>query len=310
MIKPKAVKKGDTIGLVAPSSPYFKPGALEESIKILEEQGFNLVVGESCRARYGHLSGSDELRARDVNNMFADNRIDAVFCLKGGYGTPRILDRLDYKMIRNNPKLFIGYSDITAIHIALNQLCELVTIHGPMAVSDMIDGFQDFSKESYLRAISSVEALGELSNPLGETIKCMVSGKTSGKIVGGNLSLICATLGTPYEIDTKDKILFIEDIDEYTYRVDRMLTQLRLAGKFEDCVGIVLGDFNNCIPQYEEFGLSLTQVFEDIITPANKPTIFNFKAGHCLPSITIPLGVMAQLDADACKFEVMENALV
>lgn len=311
MIKPRALKKGDTIGLVAPASPVLMPGGVEKAVKVLKEQGFNLVIGESCTKNYGYLSGSDEIRADDINKMFMNSGVDAIFCLRGGYGTPRILDKLNYKMIKRNPKLFIGYSDITAIHIALNQRCNLVTFHGPMVASDMIENFDDFSRESYLKAITGTQPLGELTNPEGFNIGCLVKGvgEVRGEIIGGNLSLITALIGTPYEIDTKDKILFLEDIDEYTYRIDRMLIQLKLAGKLDDCKGIILGDFNNCLPQIEDSGLTLMEVIKDIITPINKPTINNFKAGHCNPKITLPFGTMAILDAKNCAVKIIESAL-
>ncbi|MBU3191729.1 LD-carboxypeptidase [Clostridium bowmanii] len=309
MIKPKALKIGDTIGLVAPSSALRQADGLEKSISVLEEQGFIVVIGESCGKKYGYLSGSDELRAKDINRMFEDNTIDAVFCLKGGYGTPRILDKLDYDMIKENPKIFIGYSDITAIHIVLNQKCDLITFHGPMAASDMLGDFDEFSKKSYLNAITSINPLGEIDNPIGFEIKSMVPGVASGKIVGGNLSLIASTIGTPYEIDTLGKILFLEDVDEFTYSVDRMLTQLRLSGKLEDCVGIILGNFTNCLPQYEDFDHTLMEVFNDIILKAKKPTIYNFMAGHCSPKITIPLGAEVLLDADSCILTIAESVL-
>lgn len=309
MSKGKALKTGDTIGLVAPSSALRQVDGLKKSVKILTEQGFKIVVGESCGKKYGYLSGNDEIRAGDINRMFQDNNIDAVFCLKGGYGTPRILDKLDYDMIKENPKIFIGYSDITAIHIALNQNCDLVTFHGPMAASDMLENFDEFSKESYLNAITSLQPLGQLKNPIGFEIKSLIPGKVTGKIVGGNLSLVSATIGTPYEIDTKGKILLLEDIDEFTYSIDRMLTQLRLSGKLKDCVGIILGNYTNCLPQYEDFDHTLMDVFNDIIVHAKRPTIYNFMAGHCIPKITIPLGVEAVLDAYTCSVTITESAL-
>lgn len=310
MIKPKALKQGDTIGLIAPSSPVNHHDRVEESVKKLEEFGFNVKVGESCYGTYGYLSGQDEIRAQDVNRVFADPEIDGIVCLKGGYGTPRIVDRLDYEMIERNPKLFIGYSDITAIHIALNQICKMVTFHGPMPASDMLSNFDGFSKESYLRAMSSTNPLGELVNPPGVEIQCMVKGKASGPIIGGNLSLIAATIGSPYEIDTKGKLLFIEEIDEEPYRVDRMLNQLRLTGKFDDCSGIILGDWNNCVPSDPtKPSLTLMEIFEDLIVPSGKPMIYNFKAGHCKPKITIPFGVEAILDADQCTLTVKETAI-
>lgn len=309
MIKPKALKKGDTVGLIAPSSPTDKIENVEKSIKILKEQGFNAAAGESCYQRYGYLSGSDTVRANDMNKMFKDKNIDAVFCLRGGYGTPRILDLLDYEAIKNNPKLFIGYSDITALHVALSNNCNMVTFHGPMTTSDMIDDFDDFSKQCYMKAITSTEPLGFIKNPDGVDIKSLVKGKAKGKIIGGNLALLTAAIGTPYEVDTKGKLFFIEEVEEFTYRVDRMLTQLKLAGKFDDCTGIILGDFKDCIPQTSD-DLTLSQVFNDIIVPTNKPTIYNLKAGHCKEKVTIPFGVDAELDADDCTLNITEAALI
>lgn len=310
MIKPRAIAKGDTLGLIAPSSPVHKNGQLEEGIKILENQGYKVVVGESCRCKYGYLSGDDNIRANDINKMFSDKNIDAIFCLRGGYGAPRILAKLDYEMIKKSPKLFMGYSDITAIHLALNQECELITFHGPMVASDMIEGFDDFTRKGFLKAITSTKPMGIVENPLGIDIKSLVGGEARGKIVGGNLSLLVALMGTPYEINTKGKILFLEDIGEYTYSIDRMLTQLKLARKLEECVGIILGDFNNCMPQYEELGLTLMEVFKDIIVSMNKPTVYNLMAGHSSPKITLPLGVEALLDGDNGILKIVESALV
>lgn len=316
-MKPKALRKGDTIGLIAPSSPISDTRAdntkqkIERSVAALNQQGFNVVVDKSCYLKYGYLSGTDAERAEGVNRMFADRNVDAVFCIRGGYGTPRILDKIDYENIKKNPKLFLGYSDITALHIAINKFCGLVTVHGAMPGCEMINTFPPFTRESYLKAVTATEPLGELKNPAGAEVKCLVPGRAEGEIIGGNLSLITAAIGTPYEIDAKGKILFIEDIGEYTYRVDRMLTQLRLAGKFDDCAGIVLGDFTDCKVEYgKRYGLPLLQVFEDIIAPAGKPTIYNFKAGHCVPTLSLPFGVNAVLDADNRSLTLTEAALV
>jgi len=306
-MKPRVLKVGDTIGVVAPSSPS-KLGESEIVGKLLKEFGFKAKLGKSCFSSYGYLAGSDEIRANDINNMFLDTEVDGIICLRGGYGTPRILDKLDYDLISKNPKVFVGYSDITAIHIALNNKCDLVTFHGPMVASDIAKQFDDFSKLSFLKAITTTEPMGELYNPEGEQIECLEGGIAEGKIVGGNLSLIAATIGTPYEINTKGKLLFIEDIDERPYRVDRMLTQLRLAGKLEQCSGIILGDFNNCIPNECEDSLTLMEVFMDIIKPLGKPTIYNFKAGHCEPKITVPFGVDAILDANEGQLIIKESA--
>lgn len=309
MRKPAALKKGDTIGLVATSSHVGNLEKVKKCQEVLNGLGFNVMVGESCYLQYGYLSGPDDVRARDVNRMFEDKRIQGIFCIRGGYGASRILDKLDYDMIKKNPKVFAGYSDITAIHIALNQICDMVTFHGPMPSTDMIPEFDSFSREGFFRAVTNKKALGLMENPEDEEIKSLTGGCASGAIVGGNLSLIAASLGTKYEIDTRDKLLFIEDIDEEPYRVDRMLSQLRLAGKLKECRGIILGDFNNCRPKGYNPSLSLMEVFQDIIVPAGKPALYNFKAGHCKPMITIPFGVKAVLNADECSLTVVEEAL-
>lgn len=300
MIKPRPLKKGDCIGLIAPASPTPEEKVTASKEK-LEELGFQVKIGKSCYAKYGYLSGEDNLRASDLNLMFKDNDVDGIMCIRGGYGTPRILDKLDYTAIRNNPKIFIGYSDITAIHIALNQICKLVTFHGPMASTDMLVDFDNFTEKSLINCIASEEIVGPVKNPEGHRIETLIGGCTDGVLVGGNLSLIAATIGTPFEIDTRGKILFMEDIDEEPYSIDRMLTQLALAGKLDDALGFILGDWNNCKAKANEPSLTLTEVFDDLIVPLNKPTIFNVKAGHCKPMITLPLGLKVFLDADKGK---------
>lgn len=310
LTRPKMLKPGDVIGLVAPASPVDKPEKVDASVLKLEEFGFKVKVGRSCREKYGYLSGSDEVRAEDVNIMFADKEVDGIMCLRGGYGTPRILDRLDYDIIRRNPKVFVGYSDITAIHIALNQLCGLATIHGPMPSSDMLEDFDDFSRCSFFRTVMSGEPLGELENPPEMAINTMVGGRSRGIIVGGNLSLIAATIGTPFEIDTRGKLLLLEEVDEEPYSIDRMLTQLRLSGKLDDCCGIILCDWRNCGAKDPDRSLTLEEVFENDIKSLGKPTISNFKAGHCKIKVTVPLGVDASLDADNGRLFIEAGAVI
>lgn len=298
MIKPKGLKIGDTIGVVAPASPT-TIDRVEKAYEKLIGMGFKVIMGESCYSNYGYLAGTDDVRAEDLNKMFKNQEIDGIICLRGGYGTPRILDLIDYDLVKNNPKVFIGYSDITALHIAFNQLSTLVTFHGPMVSSDLIGEFSQFSKESLYNSILEGKFQPIIKDPLDE-ITIINGGKAEGAIIGGNLSLITSTIGTPYEIDTKGKILFIEEIGEEPYRIDRMFTQLRLSKKLEETEGIILGDFNNCVAESSEYDDSLTleEIIDQIIKPLGKPTIFNLKAGHCEPMITIPFGVKAKLDAD------------
>jgi muramoyltetrapeptide carboxypeptidase len=306
--KPKALASGDTVGLVAPSGGVQESDRVESAAARLVELGFKVKVAPGCRSTWGYLAGKDAVRAGDLNAFFADPEVDGLVCLKGGYGTPRILDALDYPTIARNPKILVGYSDITGLHLALGRTCDLVTFHGPMPGSDMLSGFDDFSRTSWLAALARTDPLGPLVNPGGERLRKLVGGRAKGAIAGGNLSLVASTMGTPYEIDARGKILFFEDIDEAPYRVDRMLTQLRLAGKFDECAGIVLGDWKDCNPKEGKPSLSLMQVFEDILAPAGKPVAFGLCAGHCSPALTFPFGVEAVLDADSGTLEFIESA--
>ncbi len=311
MIKPKALKIGDTLGVIAPASPTTEEN-VRKSHNRLVEMGFKVKMGKSCYETYGYLAGSDSLRAKDINNMFKDEEVDGIICLRGGYGTPRILDLLDYDLIKNNPKVFIGYSDITALHIAIIQTSKLITFHGPMVSSNLIGDFSDFSRKSLYNFIIEGEFKESINNPKGEEMEIINGGVAEAEIIGGNLSLIVNTLGTPYEIDSKGKILFIEEISEEPYEIDRMFTQLRLSGKLKGSEGIILGDFKNCTSETSEYDDSLTleQVIEDIIKPVEKPTIANLRAGHCEPMVTIPFGVKVRLDANRRQLTLLEKPTI
>lgn len=309
MKKGRPLRRGDTIGVVAPASPATEAQVYLGKEK-LEHLGFNVKLGESCFTDYGgYLAGTPEARSRDVNNMFLDPEVDAIMCLRGGYGTPQILQLLDYDCISSNPKLFIGYSDITAIHTAIRQKTELVTLHGPMLASDLAHDFHDFSLRSLFKTVMQQSPLGQLENPEGKAINCLVSGRIQGQLVGGNLSLIAATLGTPYELDTKDKILFLEDVGEEPYRIDRMLTQLALARKLEEAAGFVLGDWTDCESTNYADGFTVFDLWEKMIAPFGKPTIYNVMAGHCKPTLTLPLGVDVTLDASNKQLIVEESVV-
>lgn len=295
MIRPNPLKKGDKIALIGVSSPTPKD-RIEISIKAMEELGFEVILGESAKGYHGFLSGSDELRASDINNMFEDKSIKGIFAIRGGYGASRILDMLDYDMIKKNPKVFAGYSDVTALHNVFNEKCKLITFHTPMASTEFYKGVDDYTMNYFKKNIFNDEPLGILKNPIGQEIKTLVSGKAMGKLVGGNLSLIASSMGTPYELDTKGKILFLEDVDESPYRIDRMLLQLKQCGKFKDASGIILGAWTNCEPKKDENSLSLTEVFEELIKPEGKPIIYDLACGHCMPTMSIPLGVNVKID--------------
>ena len=309
--KARALRAGDRIGLIAPSGGLKAPERAEAAVAMLESLGFRVKEGASCRASYGYLAGSDWLRASDLNAFFADPEVDGIVCITGGYGTSRILDLVDYQAVARNPKVFVGYSDITGLHLAFARECPFPTFHGPMGISDALLKADPFSLEAWRRAITSTEPLGPLVSPPGSpSLEALVGGVARGEIVGGNLSLVAALMGTPWEMDARGKIIFIEDVDEAPYRVDRMLAQLRLAGKFRDCAGVLVGDWNNCVAGEGKPSLDIRRVIEDQVAGAGKPTVIGFRAGHCLPTHTIPLGVEARLDAEALAVEILEPALV
>ncbi len=316
MNKPKKLIMGDKVAVVAPSSAADLKSVENGELK-LKAIGLNPVMYPTCFTNYGHLSASDEDRAKDINDAFRDDSIKGIICLRGGYGTPRILNMLDYDMIKKNPKVFVGFSDITTLHVAFNQICNMITFHGPMATSnfakiknDKVE-FEPYTYNSLTKSILTNEPIGEFINPPNEKLFKFKGGKAEGSIIGGNLTLLVSTLGSKYEIDTKGKILFIEEVGEPVYKIDRMLTSLCLAGKINDCSGVILGTFANCIREEKAYegGLDLTldEVINNTLVPLNKPVIGNFRAGHNFPQPTIPLGTHVIMDADIKKIIFTES---
>ena len=303
MIRPKTLQPGDRLAVLCGSSPTSKkPEELEKAVR---DMGLEPVLYPSATARYGFLSGTDEIRAADINAAFADESIKGIVCTRGGYGFHRILPLLDWETIKKNPKIFGGYSDVTAMIAALNQICGMEAYHMPM-VGAWSDGLDEYSAPFVKSMLFGTPV--EYVNPEGNPITTIVSGKAQGRLCGGNLSLLAASMGTPYEIDTKGKILFIEEIGERPYKVDGMLTSLRNGGKFDDCAGVILGAFTDCADKEGTIGgLSLETIYRELIAPAGKPVISGVVCGHCSPSMSLPMGRMFEMDADAGTFGPVEK---
>lgn len=301
---PKPLFPGAKVALVAPAGPV-SPEKFGPAVRAVEELGLAPVVYESCRRAHGYFAGGDALRADDINRAFASPEIDGVLCIRGGYGVQRLMDRIDFDRIARHPKFFSGYSDITALHIVLNQQCGFVTYHTPMPSTELCNHPDAFTLCSLRKALFG-EPAGVLHNPAELPIETLVSGCARGTLTGGNLSLVSSSLGTPYEIDTRGKILFLEDVDEAPYRIDGMLNHLKAAGKFRDCAGIVLGYWTDCTAEKPEQSLTLRQIFEELIVPEGKPAIMNLACGHSLPSLSLPLGMEAELDADRARLKILE----
>lgn len=295
IIWPQQLKKGDTVALIAPSSPTSL-----ETVKIaaasLRYLDLFPKIYPSCFCSYGYLAGNDQRRADDLNAAFADEEVQGIFCLRGGYGAARILNDLDYEMIRSNPKVFCGYSDITALHTAFQQLCGFITFHSPMPSTNYME-MDDFSTDSLKTAIFAGSGR-EIQNPAGYPLKCECGGKAAGRLIGGNLSLLTTLLGSPYEIEAKDAVLFIEEVDEEPYKIDRALTALLLSGKLSACSGIILGSFAGCTAVDSAESLTLSEIFSELLVPLNKPIISGFACGHTYPQHTLPMGSNIEIDAD------------
>ncbi len=297
LLIPNKLKKGDKVGIICPSGNIRDKKTLDDGVKYLKKLGFEVVVGESCNSTYGYLAGSDEIRANDINKMFADKSIKGVFCARGGYGAHRILDKLNLEIIKNNPKFFAGYSDITALHIFINQKCGFVTYHTPMITTELYKQQDELTFLDFEHIVFNGECEEIQNIPRDKKLITLVDGEAEGTIVGGNLCLVATLLGTPYEIDTKGKILFLEDVEEAPYSIDRMLMQLKLAGKFKECKGIIFGGFTDCVADEGKTTLTIEQVLEDIVKPENKPTVYGLECGHCMPTTSIPLGINVKLCA-------------
>ncbi|SEH69270.1 muramoyltetrapeptide carboxypeptidase [Halobacillus karajensis] len=295
MIRPKRLQKGDTVGVVAPASPPDLKH-LHQAIPFLNQQlGLQVKIGAHVSSKYGYLAGKEQERIEDLHHMFLDPEIDGIICAGGGYGTGRLVTEIDYSIIKENPKVFWGYSDITFLHTAIRQQTGLVTFHGPMLSSDVgIENFDEVSKSMFQQLFKPTAIhYTEVKSPL----HIHAEGEATGEVVGGNLSLLVNSIGTPFEIDTKGKLLLVEDVGEEPYRIDSFFNQLKMAGKFNEAIGIIIGDFSQTTPVKTKETLSLSQVFDHYFTSMNKPVLSGFKIGHCLPHYAVPLGTMATLSS-------------
>ena len=313
VIKPKRLSAGDTVGLVLPASAAFEHDDVHLAKEQLELLGFKVVIGEHAFGRHGYFSGTDRDRAADLNRMFADDRVAGVVCYTGGWGSPRILPYLDYDLIARKPKVLIGYSDITALLNAIFQRTGLITFHGPVGSST----FDAYTIDNFRRVVMTAEPAGTLAPPAKKPndlidkvnrILRISGGKATGRLAGGNLTMLASLMGTPYEIDTRGAIVFLEDIREDLYRVDRMLTQLALGGKFEAMAGLAFGRCTDC--GYRGPTFSLEEILRDRFGSLGKPALSGLSFGHIEQKMTLPVGAVATLDADAGTLTLDEAAVV
>lgn len=304
LIKPPALKKGGTVGLVTPASSLTR-SAFEKTLSNIETLGFRVKYSDNLRVIRGFLSGTDEQRLQDLHQMFEDSAVDAIICARGGYGSARLLPTLNADLIKGNAKPLIGYSDITALHQYIYAKTGLVTFHGPVGASDYNDFTRDYLEDLVMK--------GKKVKVKAEEPEVIVPGSAEGRLVGGNLSLIASLVGTPFQMSFKDHILFIEEIGESTYRVDRMLTQIAQSGLLQGVKGIAFGYFTNCDAKPGDWGyeqsISLMEVFKDQFGELGVPVLAGLPFGHEKHNATLPVGIRARLDTEKGTIKVLEAAV-
>ena len=297
LVKPGALGRGDRIGIIAPGGPVTRD-ELEAGMRFLESRGHSIVSGPHLYESKGYLAGDDEDRLEDLHGMFRNPGVKAVLCARGGYGTLRLLDKIDYPLIRRNPKIIAGYSDITALLLALYKMSGLVTFHGPM-VKDL--STSDSRNMEYLLDLTGSP------DPLERVLQgalCLRPGRAVGPLLGGNLSLLCHLIGTPYMPSLKGAILFIEDRGEPPYRIDRMLTHLRLSGLLQELAGLVTGQFEECGDASTINGL-----LEGATSGPGIPVVAGLPLGHGRTNLPLPVGLRASLDAERMTLSVSESCV-
>src|SRR5471032_1575412 len=297
-----ALPSEGVIGVIAPAGPA--PLDTERALQWMRARGYSLRVFPGVYEKDGYLAGSDDVRLNDLHGAFADTEVDAIICLRGGYGTPRLLDRIDFDLLRANAKPFICYSDITALHLAISRHAGFVTFHGPLLNADLLGDKQQPTESPFFNMLrGQMKAGSVIAHPVAYPLTTIEPGIAHGRVLGGNLSMIASIMGTPYEMDAEGVILFIEDVNEPLYRIDRLLTQLRLAGTLHKLRGVLVGD----VAGVE--GTALEQLLKQTFEPLRIPVLAGWRSGHCDPNLTLPMGALVRLDAGE-KVLVLEQDVV
>ena len=305
-IKPPRLKRGDLIGLLAPASP-FSDEKFQRAVQQIENIGLKVQFAPRLRKRHGYLAGTDKDRQNDLHDFFRDPKIKGLWCIRGGYGSGRLLPTLDYRLIRKNPKPLIGYSDITALLNGIYQHSGLVGFHGPVASS----AINDYSTLQLRTVLMDAPPTWKIMPPDdAPAFDVIHSGKAEGRLMGGNLSLLSAMVGTGYLPKVKNKILFIEEVGEKPYRTDRMLTQLLQALPLHKAAAIVLGTFSGCEAREGDDSLSLSQVLKDRLGQLGIPVIYGLPFGHIDQQCTLPIGIKASIDTASGVLTLLEPGVI
>jgi muramoyltetrapeptide carboxypeptidase len=306
-LKPPALKAGDTIAISSPAGAVWDDTQVEKFTGILQELGFKVILGETLKQKYGYFAGTDEFRAGEINRFILDKTVNAIFCMKGGWGCARLLDHINFESVKSNPKIIMGFSDITSLLIALNARTGLVTFHGPVGNS----GWNDFTTDYVKRVLMKCEKV-EYAYPPDDTDKFypINPGTAKGALIGGNLAVLCGIMGSQYLPDWKGKILFLEETGEEPYRIDRMLTQLKLNGVLDNIAGFAFGKCVKCEAEEPDKAFTLKQVLEQHIQPLKIPAFYGAMIGHIVNKYTVPIGTGAEMDAATGILRLTETAVV
>ncbi|GBD89758.1 putative murein peptide carboxypeptidase [bacterium BMS3Abin04] len=304
-IKPNKLRKNDVIGIISPASSPTDPLKIEQGIKYLEGLGYRVEVGKNVGKEKGYLAGEDSERLEDLHSMFSNKNVKAIFCVRGGYGAGRLLDKINYSLIRKNPKIFVGFSDITTLQMAFLKKAGLVTFAGPMVAVNFTEEIDEYTEEIFWKTITSNKKIGKLFNPQNEKFYVLKKGRGEGKIIGGNLAAFDSLLGTDFVPAMKGATLLLEEIGEQPYKIDRMFNHLRLAKVFEHISGIILGRFIDCKETDEDKkSQTLNDVILDYFEDLNIPVIYNVQHGHTKQIMTIPFGVNCKVNASRGFIEI------
>jgi muramoyltetrapeptide carboxypeptidase len=304
LLKPARLQPGDQVGIIAPGG-HTNDDALAKAVANIESLGLRARLGDNVHYVYGNYAGTVEQRLADLHAMFLDPEIKAVWAIRGGSGCISLLERIDYKLIRAHPKVLIGYSDITCLHLALLRHAGLVTFHGPVASST----FSDYSvahMQNVLMTPHDNYTIGMFDEHMPRAVH---GGMATGRLIGGNLSLVAALAGTPYAADFRDAILYLEEVNEEPYRIDRMLTQLQLSQGFRNAAAVMIGTNENCEAPEGESALTLDDTLDQHLQPLTRPAVAGYSFGHIRNQFTIPVGIRARLDADHHTLTLLEPAV-
>lgn len=312
VLKPPRLKKHDVIGIVAPASAPSTVKKIERGIQYLEHLGYRVELGKHTRDVHGYFAGRDSDRVSDLNAMFANKHVKAIIVVRGGYGTPRLLGQINYPLIKRNPKILVGYSDITALQLAIYAKTRLVTFSGPMLAVEMIEKMDSFTEEFFWKLLTSPHPIGKVLNPDGRPLKALLSppkkSRAPGRLLGGNLSMIISLMGTPFQPNMINHILFFEEVSEEPYRIDRMLTQLKLAGVFRKVRAIIIGSFTDCVPlDKTKPTLTIDELLEEITEDLDIPILSGLAYGHIPRKLTLPLGLKVKIDSRLGTLELLES---